>query len=274
MAYGLRYNLQQALRDGANLFVNIYKDGYTGTVYNYTPTNITISPNSNSDEPEPGIISSQLNLSFILSSQDDYTNFPNLLTFNDREFFVEVTRTPLNGTEAVVWRGFMFNDYVNVPFTTGNLEVNVTCIDALSFMKNTFYAYTDESNQFETLYNVIAVGLNSIGFPNLPSLYQCCSYFGSAMVNRGANAANEPFNQTYIFKRDVQLQSYYDLIEQIVKSFGCRLFQQNGDWWIMSANEMALCPRSKQSLLSSMIEIILVATNAAYSKGSSGTICL
>jgi hypothetical protein len=239
MAYGLRYNLQQALRDGGSLFVNIYKDGYTGSVYNYTPTTITISPNTISDEPEPGIISSQLNLSFVLSSQDDYTNFPNLLTFNDREFYVELTRIPLNGTETVVWKGFMFNDYVNVPFTTGNLMVNVTCIDALSFMKNTFYPYTASSNSLEKLYTVIAQGLNSIGFPNSSSLYQCCSYFGSAMFDRSIAASNEPFDQTYIYKRDLQQQSYYDLIEQIVKSFGCRLFQQNGDWWIMSANEMA-----------------------------------
>jgi hypothetical protein len=239
MAYGLRYNLQQALRDGGSLFVNIYKDGYTGSVYNYTPTTITISPNTISDEPEPGIISSQLNLSFVLSSQDDYTNFPNLLTFNDREFYVELIRIPLNGTETVVWKGFMFNDYVNVPFTTGNLMVNVTCIDALSFMKNTFYPYTASSNSLEKLYTVIAQGLNSIGFPNSSSLYQCCSYFGSAMFDRSIAASNEPFDQTYIYKRDLQQQSYYDLIEQIVKSFGCRLFQQNGDWWIMSANEMA-----------------------------------
>jgi hypothetical protein len=239
MAYGLRYNLQQALRDGSNLFVNIYKDAYTGAVYNYSPTSITISPNSNSDEPEPSIISSQLNLSFLLSSQDDYNNFPNLLTFNDKEFYVELTRIPLNGTEYVVWRGFMFNDYVNVPFTTGNLEVNVTCIDALSFMKNSSYPYTASSNSLEKLYTVLAQGLNSIGFPNSPSLYQCCSYFGSAMFDRSIAASNEPFDQTYIYKRDLQQKNYYELIEQIIKSFGCRLFQQNGDWWIMSANEMA-----------------------------------
>jgi hypothetical protein len=239
MAYGLRYNLQQALRDSSTLFVNIYEDGYTGSVYSYTPTAITISPNTISDEPEPGIISSQLIVSFLLSSQDDYNNFPTLLTYEDRQYYVELTRTPLNGSQSVVWRGFMFNDYVNVPFTTGNLEVNITCIDALSFMKNSFYSYTDTSNQIEKLYNVLSQGLNSIGFPNSPSLYQCCSYFGASMANRGANAANEPFSQTYIYKRDLQQQNYYDLIEQIVKSFGCRLFQQNGDWWIMSANEMA-----------------------------------
>jgi hypothetical protein len=239
MAYGLRYNLQQALRDSSTLFVNIYEDGYTGSVYSYTPTAITISPNTISDEPEPGIISSQLIVSFLLSSQDDYNNFPTLLTYEDRQYYVELTRTPLNGSQSVLWRGFMFNDYVNIPFTTGNLEVNITCIDALSFMKNSIYPYTATSNQLEKLYTVISQGLNSIGFPNTTFLYQCCSYFGSAMFNRSIAASNEPFDQTYIYKRDLQRQNYYDLIEQIVKSFGCRLFQQNGDWWIMSANEMA-----------------------------------
>lgn len=239
MAYVLKYNLQQSLRDESKLFINIYEDGGTGTVYSYTPTSITITPNSNSDEPEPGIISSQLNFSFLISTQDDFNNFPSLLSFNDRKYYVELTRTPLNGSESVVWRGFMFNDYVNVPFSTGNIQVDITCIDALSFMKNSYFPYSADSNQLLNLYNVIALGLNSIAFPNSPSLYQCCSYFGSSMANRNASAANEPFSQTYIYIRDLQEQSYYDLIEQIVKSFGCRLFQQNGDWWIMSANEMA-----------------------------------
>lgn len=239
MAYVLKYNLQQSLRDESKLFINIYEDGGTGTVYSYTPTSITITPNSNSDEPEPGIISSQLNFSFLISTQDDFNNFPSLLSFNDRKYYVELTRTPLNGSESVVWRGYMFNDYVNVPFSTGNIQVDITCIDALSFMKNSYFPYSADSNQLLSLFVVLQSGLNSIAFPNSPSLYQCCSYFGSSMVNRGASAANEPFSQTYIYIRDLQEQSYYDLIEQIVKSFGCRLFQQNGDWWIMSANEMA-----------------------------------
>lgn len=239
MAYVLNYNLQQILRDGSTLFVNIYKDGYSGAVYSYTPTSIVINPNSNSDEPEPGIISSQLNFSFIASTVDDFSNLPLFLTFNDREYYVELTRTPVNGSQTVLWKGFMFNDYVTIPFTTGNLQIDVTCIDALSFMKNSFYPYTDSSNQLEKLYSVISQGLNSIGFPNTTFLYQCCSYFGSAMFNRSVAASNDPFDQAYIYKRDLQQKSYYDLIEQIVKSFGCRMFQQNGDWWIMSANEMA-----------------------------------
>jgi hypothetical protein len=239
MAYGLNYNLQQALRDGSSLFVNIYKDGYTGAVYNYTPTSITIEPNTISDEPEPGIISSQLNISFLLSSQADYDNFPVLLSFNDREYYVELTRIPQGGTETVIWRGYMFNDYVDVPFTTANLQVNITCIDALSFMRNLIYPYPDNINTTIKLKTVILTGLNWLGFPTLGDLFSTCSYYGSAMDDRADGTGFEPFDQTYIYKRDLVGKNLYDLIDQIMKSFNCRLFQFQGNWWIMSANEMA-----------------------------------
>jgi hypothetical protein len=239
MAYGLNYNLQQALRDGSSLFVNIYKDGYTGAVYNYTPTSITIEPNTISDEPEPGIISSQLNVSFLLSSQADYDNFPVLLDYNDRLYYVELTRTPIGGTQSVVWKGYMFNDYVNIPFSTGNLEVNITCIDALSFMKNFIYPYPDNINTTTKLKTVILTGLNWLGFPTLGDLFSTCSYYGSNMNDRADGTGYEPFDQTYIYKRDLVGKNLYDLIEQIMLSFNCRLFQFQGNWWIMSANEMA-----------------------------------
>jgi hypothetical protein len=239
MAYGLNYNLQQALRDGSSLFVKIYKDGYSGSVYSYTPTSITITPNTISDEPEPGIISSQLNVSFLLSSQADYDNFPVLLSFNDREYYVELTRIPQGGGESVVWRGYMFNDYVDVPFTTGNLEVNITFIDALSFMKNLIYPYPDNINTTTKLKTVILTGLNWLGFPTLGDLFSTCSYYGSAMDDRADGTGFEPFDQTYIYKRDLVGKNLYDLIEQIMISFNCRLFQFGGNWWIMSANEMA-----------------------------------
>ena len=146
MAYGKRYLLQQALRDDSKLLVNIYQDGYSGSVYNYEAVSVSISPNSNSDEPEPGIISSQLNISFLMSTATDYSNFPDLLTYDDKLYYVEVTRLASTGGEVVVWRGYTFNDYVTVPFTTGTTQVDIICIDALSFMKNNFYPYTASSN--------------------------------------------------------------------------------------------------------------------------------
>ena len=235
MAYGLRYNLQQALRDGTTLLIDIYEDGYTGgSIYNYEAISVSISPNTNTDEVEPGIISSELNISFLMSTQSDYDNFPDLLNFNDRKYYVEVIRS-----SSVIWRGFMFNDYVTIPFSTGTTQVDVTCIDALSFLKYIPFAYPDNVNTTTTLLIVILGGLNALGFKTLGNLYSCCSYYGSSMNNRGTGTQYEPFAQTYIYKRDLVGKNYYDMIEQVVKSFGCRLFQYNGDWWITSANEMA-----------------------------------
>lgn len=239
MAYLLNYNIQQSLRDGSSLFLKIYRDGYSNNVYSYTATSITITPNTISDEPEPGIISSQLNVSFLLSSQDDYDNFPVLLSFNDREYYVELSRIPLGGSESVIWKGYMFNDYVELPFTTGNLEVNITCIDALSFMKNFIFPYPDNINTTINLKTLILTGLNWLGYRTLGDLFSTCSYYGNGMDNRADGTGYEPFEQTYIYKRDLVGKNLYDIIEQIMKSFNCRLFQFGGNWWIMSANEMA-----------------------------------
>jgi hypothetical protein len=238
MAYGKRYLLQQALRDDSKLLINIYEDGYTGSVYNYEAVSVSLSPNSNSDEPEPGIISSQLNISFLMSTATDNSNFPDLLTYNDKLYYVELTRIASTGGENVVWRGYTFNDYVTVPFSTGTTQVDIICIDALSFMKNNYYPYTASSNGLQNLYTVLAEGLNLIGYPNSPSLYQCCSYFGSSMANRGASAANEPFSQTYIYKRDLQQNNYYDLIEKIAVPLSLKTGAPVGEWHLVVGNPM------------------------------------
>lgn len=235
MAYGLRYTLTQELRDESSLIVKIYEDDYVGSVYTYTPTSITLNPNSNEEDPLGGIITSQLNVSFILSSQQDYDNFPDLLNSNDRKYYVEL----VNGAN-IKWKGFIFTDYINLAFTTGNQEANFVCIDALSYLKYN-YIYDDEGdiNSLVSLMTIINQILYNINFPTTSYLYACCSYYAAGMLDRGNAQTNEPFAQTYLYRRDFVEVDYYTILDNIVKSFGCRLFQYNGDWWIMSINEIA-----------------------------------
>lgn len=235
MAYGLRYTLTQELRDESSLIVKIYEDNYTGSVYSYIPTSISLTPNSNEEEPLGGIITSQLNISFLLTDEDDYTNFPDLLNSNDRKYYVEL----LNDTD-IKWKGFLFNDYISLGFTTGNQEANFVCIDSLSFLK---YNYIDiigqNINSLISLMSIMNKIFYSIGLPNTSYLYTCCSYYADGMLDRGDGQQYEPFAQTYQYLRDFDEVDFYTILENIVKSFGCRLFQYNGDWWIMSINEIA-----------------------------------
>ncbi len=107
MAYGIRYTITQELRDGTSLIVKIYEKSYVGaTVTPYIATNVSLVPNATNEDPIASIISAQLNVSFIISDQDDYNNFPDLLNFDETKYYVELV---INS--VIKWRGFLLNLY-------------------------------------------------------------------------------------------------------------------------------------------------------------------
>jgi hypothetical protein len=235
MAYVLKYTITQKLKDDLDQVVKIYElDPANNSVYTYEATSIQIQPNSNEEDPIGGIISSQLNVSFLISDESDYFNFPDLLNFNDSKYYVELVID-----SNIKWKGFLFNDYVNVEFTTGNQEVNIVCIDGLSFLRYNIYDSNISINDTITLLNIIGTSLNKLVYPNMTFIYACCSYYSSNMFDRADAAGDEPFKQAYQYRRDFVDLDYYTILDNIIKSFGCRLFQANGDWYILPMNQMA-----------------------------------
>ena len=235
MAYVLKYTISQKLRNESLQIVKIYEENpLNSNVYTYEATSIQIQPNSNEEDPIGGIISSQLNVSFLISDESDYANFPDLLNFNDNKYYVELVIG-----ESIKWKGFLFNDYVNVEFTTGNQEVNIVCVDGLSFLRYIFYDSTESINNIIKLIDIIGFSLNLLLYPNNTYIYACCSYYAEGMLDRADSNSDEPFKQAYQYRRDYVGLDYYTIIDNIIKSFGCRLFQANGDWYILPMNQMA-----------------------------------
>ncbi len=70
MPYGQRYTITQVLRDGSSLIARIYEKDYTLSVKSYDAINISLESNASNDEPLAGIISSQLNISFLTTEED------------------------------------------------------------------------------------------------------------------------------------------------------------------------------------------------------------
>ena len=203
MAYGLRYTLTEKMRDGNSAIVKIYEDSFTGDFTTYRLTNIDIKPNSNEEDPLGGIITSELNVSFLLSNNTDLSNFPDLINSNDRKYYVELVYTYGIGGELLKWRGFIFNDYIEIPFSTGNLEARFVCVDALSYLKYTTYSSLNgNTNQLTSLLDVVNICLNNIAFPTATYFYSCISYFANGMSDRGVANTNEPLTQTYQYRRD------------------------------------------------------------------------
>jgi hypothetical protein len=236
MAYGIKYRLTQALRNETNLYVDIYEKDYPDDiVIDYEAVNIQLSSNASEDEPLAAIISSQLNISFIVSDEN-YADFPDLLNFDVRKYFVK-----LYNDDTLLWCGFLFNDYVQVPFTTGFVQVDMIAIDGLSFLENTQFNFYElkSINAAEKLIDIIAETLNVIQYPDAIDLITSCSYYAEGMDNRADSLLSEPFNQSYQYRRDYQGLTYYEVLDNIIKSFGCRLFQSDGKWQILAVNEMA-----------------------------------
>jgi hypothetical protein len=236
MAYGLRYTITQVLRDGTNLQARIYEKDYTLSVKTYEAINISLDSNASDDEPLAGIISSQLNISF-LTTEEDGEDFPSILSFDIREYFVK-----LYNVDTLLWCGFLFNDYVQIPFTTGNVQVDLVAIDGLSFLEYTQFIFEEDLsiNQTNRLIDVIAETLNIINYPDPISLITSCSYYADGMFDRSDASGDEPFSQTYQYRRDFVGLNYYEVLDNIIKSFGCRLFQSDGQWQILAINQMAL----------------------------------
>lgn len=238
MSYELKYTISQKLRDDSILQVRIYEDGYTvgGTVYEYDALDITLEPNSSGDEPLPAIISSQLNVSFVLPVEDSAVGFPDFLSFNDRKYYVKLYKD-----SDILWRGFLFNDYVGLPFTTGNIKVEMIAIDGLSFLEYAQFDYygTDSINSTKRLIDIISETLYTIGFPDTTFVRTSCSYYAQGMLNRSNGQQYEPFAQTYQYRRDFQGLTYYEVLNKIVESFGCILFQNNGEWQLYAINQIA-----------------------------------
>lgn len=235
MAYVLKYTISQKLRDDLLQVVKIYEENpLNNNVYTYEATSVQIQPNSNEEDPIGGVISSQLNVSFLISNESDYATFPDFLNFNDNKYYVELVIA-----DNIKWKGFLFNDYVNVEFTTGNQEVNIVCVDGLSFLRYIFYDSTESINNIIKLIDIIGFSLNLLLYPNNTYIYACCSYYAEGMLDRADSASDEPFKQAYQYRRDYVGLDYYTIIDNIIKSFGCRLFQANGDWYILPMNQMA-----------------------------------
>jgi hypothetical protein len=272
MAYGLRYTITQILRNGNTLKVEILEKDYTGlSVKTYTATNIILQPNSSVEYPNPTIISSQLNFSFILETDDDFTQFPDVLTSNDRKYWVI-----LKENTNVIWRGFLFNDYSQVGFSTGIQEASLIAVDGISYMQNVPYVVDDSINKTENLLSIISKGLNYMLYPQDLNLVVACSYFADGMQTRLDGQQYEPLSQTYQYRRDFLNTSYYDIILNILTSLNCRLFQSNGDWWFMSMNEMSATTNyyTKYSLMPtiSMVDYGILDTQIAIQPYAIGNV--
>jgi hypothetical protein len=238
MAYANKYQATFATKSGKTVYLYLAEDGYLGSIIQYQGVHIDLQYIPNSDDPFEPIFASQLNI--VLDVTDNISNMPNLVTLNDRKY-----NAKLYIDTDLEWEGWVLSDSVQLGYSTGRRQLSFNAIDGLGLLKDILLPIdlSVNSNKLNTLLYYINLSLNTLLFPDNPNLKIVCSYYASGMSDRGTHTYSEPFSQTYLPNRTFLNNYVYNdcltVISNIIKSFGCRIFQAKGKWWIVAINEFA-----------------------------------
>lgn len=237
MAYANKYKFTMATKSGSTSTLYLQEDGYIGDLIEYPAVSLQIQYLPKSDDIFEPIYASQLNV--VIDVTDDLSNMPDFTTLNDRKYLCK-----LYYDSTLEWQGWALSDYVQMSYTTGRRNMAFNAIDGLGMLEKIPYPLPNDYTLVdrEKTLNLLQSAVNSVGY-NL-NLISGISFYSTDMVNRGANTANEPLNQSYLnyasITNDNQIAfNCLQVITNIAKGFGSRFFQAQGKWYIVPLTEFA-----------------------------------
>jgi hypothetical protein len=239
MAYNNKYKITVATKSGTISYLYLLEDGYVGSLIEYPAINLELQYIPKSDDVFEAIMASQLNISIDIT---DYPALmPNFTTLNDRKYLVK-----LYNNDTLEWQGWAISDSVNVSYTTGRQELSFNAIDGLGILEKINYPISTTTTlvDLKKCIEYILTSLNLIGFPTGLNVISGISYFAEGMTNRTINTASDPLNQSYLrittfLDDNSQSFSCLQVLNEILKGFGARLFQTEGKWYIITPNQFA-----------------------------------
>lgn len=240
MAYGQKYSVTYATRADKDVELKIWQDDYVGSIIDLQGVSLNLQYIPNSDDIYEPIMASQIGIT--IDFTDNESNMIDFTNINDRYTYVE-----MYVNNVIEWVGFVLNDNVQISYSTGRKFIFFNAIDGLGMLKDVTYEPIVGNygvNDATDLVTILRTCFNKIGFKNNRNIVTLCSYFANGMSDRGVNSWRDPFAQTYINYRTFLADEYnytncFEIINNIAKSFGCRVFQAKGKWWIVAINEFA-----------------------------------
>ena len=239
MAYEIKYRITAATKSDVTSVVNIYEDGYDGEIIEYPCINLQIQYVPRSDDTfEPIYVST---LSVAIDVTDDVANMPDFTTLNDRKYFVRV----LSGGN-IDWQGWILSDNVQYVFSTGRKQLAFNAIDGLGLLERIPFFITDDTTLVDifTAIFYIKTALLNLEYPLDYDIVSGVSFYADGMDNRTDDPAADTLGQSYInyatFVNDNQQAiNCLEVLTYIVRSFGSRLFQAKGNFYIVPLTQFA-----------------------------------
>lgn len=241
MAYtNPKYKITAASQSEGIYYVYLIEnDSYAGSPIEYPATNINIQYIPQSDDVFESILVSQLSISIDVT--DDLNNMPNFVTLDDRKYLVKVYYG-----ETLQWQGWTLSDNVNVSYSTGRKQLSFNAIDGLGMLENIKFQLSNDYTltDLKTCLYYIINSLNNIQFPTSLNIISGISYYSETMLDRTDGTQYEPLNQSYLrvttfIDNNLETLSCLDVLRQICKGYGAKIFQAETKWFIITPNQFA-----------------------------------
>lgn len=240
MAYGQKYSVLFATRANKDVELKIWQDSYVGAIIDLQGVDVNLQYIPSSDDPYEPIIASQLGVT--IDFTDDLSDIINFTDINDRFTYVE-----MYVNSVIEWVGFVINDDVQISYSTGRKMAAFNATDGLGMLKDIKFVSENANygvNDIILLKDIFRACFNSIGFKNNRNYITMCSYYSVGMYTRATQLYADPFDQACLNYRSLLEDEYnytncLDILSNIARSFGCRIFQAKAKWWIVSINEFA-----------------------------------
>jgi hypothetical protein len=241
MAYYDKYKITYATKTSKTAYLYLQEDLPSApTLIEYIGVDISLQYIPSGDDIYEAMYASEL--SCTIDVTDNLANIPDFVTVNDRKYFAKLYL----GSD-LEWCGYTLSDNISISYSTGRKQLSFNCVDGLGMLRNiplNINSVGNRTNSQLSVLTYILTCLNSLSFPTNPNLMTVCSYFALDMNDRADGTQYEPFSQTFLpirtFKNeDYTYENSFDVLNKLIKSFGCRLFQAGGKWWIVAINEFA-----------------------------------
>lgn len=239
MAYEPKYRITVASKSGVTSIVYLYEDGYEDEIIDYQAISLQLEYIPTSDDVFEPIYVSQLAVTIDVT--DDVENMPNFTTLNDRKYFVKMV-----SGDIIDFQGWALSDDVQFSFTTGRKQLSFNAIDGLGMLERIKYKLPDDIylTEVKKTFDFIKECLLELGYPFGYDIITGVSFYAEGMDNRTDDLDADPLYQSYINYASIvndnqETLSCLSILTLIVKSFGARLFQANGNWHIISLTQFA-----------------------------------
>ena len=236
MAYEIKYRVTIITQAGVTMRLDMLEDSYAGAIIEYPATNFQLQYIPSSDDPFEPIYASQLAVGIDVT--DDVSNMPDFTTLNDRKYLCK-----LYAANVLEWQGWGLSDSVGFAFTTGRKEITFNAICGLGILDKITFSQSNLESYFtyKSLIYCISKALGDIGINS--DLFASVSIYSASMNDRTDAAYFDPFQQSYIqLSGIIENNEYitsYELLKNILISFGCRIFYAKGRWNILQINQQA-----------------------------------